>query len=177
MSALCEELGARVTVEACDVADREALAGVLGRVPADCPLTAVVHAAGIGDGYVPLEEVEPGRLDAVLRAKMVSAWHLHELTAGLDLDAFVLFSSGAASWGAGGQAAYAAANAFLDGLAGYRHAQGLPATSVAWGVWAGPGMGEAVLSWWRGIGGVVCCRWSRSWRWRLWNRRCARRQS
>ncbi|KND38028.1 hypothetical protein IQ63_08810, partial [Streptomyces acidiscabies] len=138
-----EALGARVTVEACDVADREALAGVLARVPAECPLTAVVHAAGIGDGHVPVGELELGRLDGVLRAKMVSAWHLHELTAGLELRAFVLFSSGAASWGAGGQAAYAAANAFLDGLAGYRHGAGLAATSVAWGLWAGPGMGAA----------------------------------
>ncbi|WP_107396409.1 type I polyketide synthase, partial [Streptomyces acidiscabies] len=146
VSGLREELiaqGARVTVEACDVADREALAGVLARVPADCPLTAVVHAAGIGDGHVPVGELELGRLDGVLRAKMVSAWHLHELTAGLELQAFVLFSSGAASWGAGGQAAYAAANAFLDGLAGYRHGAGLAATSIAWGLWAGPGMGAA----------------------------------
>ncbi|MBZ3916852.1 SDR family NAD(P)-dependent oxidoreductase [Streptomyces acidiscabies] len=146
VSGLREELiaqGARVTVEACDVADREALAGVLARVPADCPLTAVVHAAGIGDGHVPVGELELGRLDGVLRAKMVSAWHLHELTAGLGLEAFVLFSSGAASWGAGGQAAYAAANAFLDGLAGYRHGAGLAATSIAWGLWAGPGMGAA----------------------------------
>ncbi|HEY8981537.1 MAG TPA: SDR family NAD(P)-dependent oxidoreductase, partial [Streptomyces sp.] len=142
-SALCEELGVPVTVEACDVADREALAGVLARIPADYPLTALVHAAGIGDGYVPIGELEPGRLDAVLRAKMLSAWHLHELTAGLDLSAFILFSSGAASWGAGGQAAYAAANAFLDGLAGYRRGTGLAATSIAWGVWAGPGMGAA----------------------------------
>ena len=136
-------LGARVTVEACDVGDRAALAQVLARVPGDCPLTAVVHAAGIGDSGVAVEELEPERLDAVLRAKMASAWHLHELTAGLELEAFVLFSSGAASWGAGGQAAYGAANAFLDGLACYRHGAGLVATSVAWGLWAGPGMGAA----------------------------------
>ncbi|WP_416975923.1 SDR family NAD(P)-dependent oxidoreductase, partial [Streptomyces sp. 4F14] len=146
VSGLREELvglGARVTVEACDVADREALAGVLGRVPVECPLTAVVHAAGIGDEHVPVGQLEVGRLDGVLRAKAVSAWYLHELTAGLDLQAFVLFSSGAASWGAGGQGAYAAANAFLDGLAGYRRGAGLVATSIAWGLWAGPGMGAA----------------------------------
>ncbi|KND25300.1 type I polyketide synthase, partial [Streptomyces acidiscabies] len=146
VSGLREELmalGAGVTVEACDVADREALAGVLGAIPGEFPLTAVVHAAGIGDHHVPVEGLEFERLDAVLRAKMVSAWHLHELTAGLELQAFVLFSSGAASWGAGGQAAYAAANAFLDGLAGYRHGAGLAATSIAWGLWAGPGMGAA----------------------------------
>ncbi|WP_010360984.1 type I polyketide synthase, partial [Streptomyces acidiscabies] len=146
VSGLREELiaqGARVTVEACDVADREALAAVLGAIPGEFPLTAVVHAAGIGDHHAPVGELELGRLDAVLRAKMVSAWHLHELTAGLELQAFVLFSSGAASWGAGGQAAYAAANAFLDGLAGYRHGAGLAATSIAWGLWAGPGMGAA----------------------------------
>ncbi|MDX2967491.1 beta-ketoacyl reductase, partial [Streptomyces acidiscabies] len=69
-----EALGARVTVEACDVADREALAAVLGAIPGEFPLTAVLHAAGIGDGHVPVGELELGRLDGVLRAKMVSAW-------------------------------------------------------------------------------------------------------
>ena len=134
-------LGARVTVVACDVADRAALARVLAEVPADCPLTAVVHAAGIGHPHTPVERLDPAQLDAVVRAKMTSAWHLHELTAGLALEAFVLFSSGAASWGSGGQGAYAAANAFLDGLAQYRQGVGLVATSLAWGVWAGSGMG------------------------------------
>src|SRR5262249_48888009 len=75
-----------------------------------------------------------------LRATMTSAWHLHELTRDRELDAFVLFSSGAASWGSGVQPAYAAANAFLDGLAQYRRGLGLVATSIAWGAWGEAGM-------------------------------------
>ncbi|WP_461156474.1 type I polyketide synthase [Saccharopolyspora tripterygii] len=135
-----EALGARVTVEPCDVSDRDALAGVLARVPDDCPLTAVVHAAAHGEGDAPVDLLEANDLDGALRAKMTSARHLHELTAELDLDAFVLFSSGAASWGSGGQSAYAAANAYLDGLALHRRGLGLAATSIAWGAWAGSGL-------------------------------------
>ncbi|WXK00954.1 SDR family NAD(P)-dependent oxidoreductase [Saccharopolyspora sp. ID03-671] len=141
--ALREELtalGARVTVEPCDVADRDALADVLARVPDDCPLTAVVHAAVSGEGEAPVDRLTAEALDVVLRAKATAARHLHELTAGIELDAFVLFSSGAASWGSGGQSAYAAANAYLDGLAQHRRFLGLPATSIAWGAWAGAGM-------------------------------------
>ncbi|TWF93872.1 type I polyketide synthase [Saccharopolyspora dendranthemae] len=135
-----EALGARVTIEPCDVADRDALADVLARVPGDCPLTAVVHAAAHGEGDAPVDVLEADDLDGVLRAKMTAARHLHELTADLDLDAFVLFSSGAASWGSGGQSAYAAANAYLDGLALHRRGLGLAATSIAWGAWAGSGL-------------------------------------
>ncbi|WP_425564653.1 type I polyketide synthase, partial [Saccharopolyspora halophila] len=133
-------LGARVTVEACDVADREALAGVLSRIPDEHPLRSVVHAAAHGDGEAPVDLLEADDLDSVLRAKMTSARYLHELTADRELDAFVLFSSGAASWGSAGQSGYAAANAYLDGLAQYRRSVGLVATSIAWGAWADAGM-------------------------------------
>ncbi|MFD5388232.1 type I polyketide synthase [Streptomyces sp. NPDC127074] len=132
-------LGAQVTIAACDVADRAALAGLLATVPADLPLTTVVHAAGVLDDGV-LDAQTPRRMADVLRAKADAARHLHELTRGLDLSAFVLFSSMAATFGAAGQANYVAANAYLDALAEQRRAEGLPATSMAWGAWADGGM-------------------------------------
>ncbi|MFH9045041.1 SDR family NAD(P)-dependent oxidoreductase, partial [Streptomyces sp. NPDC017966] len=128
-------LGADVTVEACDAADRDALAAVIDRVPATAPLTAVVHAAGVVDDGL-IETMDTDRLERVLRAKVDGAVHLHELTADHDLTAFVLFSSVAGLLGGPGQANYAAANTFLDALAAHRQAAGLPGTSVAWGLWA-----------------------------------------
>ncbi|TDV49774.1 type I polyketide synthase [Actinophytocola oryzae] len=127
-------LGASVRIAACDVGDRAAVAALLDTVPAEHPLTAVVHAAAaLDDGMV--ETQTPQRLDNVLRAKVDGALHLHELTRALPLSAFVLFSSIAGTLGSVGQANYAAANAFLDALAQRRRAEGLPAVSVAWGLW------------------------------------------
>ncbi|HEV3288634.1 MAG TPA: beta-ketoacyl synthase N-terminal-like domain-containing protein, partial [Streptosporangiaceae bacterium] len=111
-----------------------ALAGMLGRVPAAHPLTAVVHAAGVIDDGV-IGALTPERVTYVLRPKADAAVILDELTAALDLSAFVLFSSAAATFGAPGQGSYAAANAFLDALAQQRRARGLPAVSMAWGLW------------------------------------------
>lgn len=147
------ELGARVTIEACDASDRDALDAVLAAIPEERPLTAVIHAAGVLDPAT-ADDLGHRQLESVLRAKATSARHLHELTRDLPLSAFVMFSSIGALFGTAGQANYTAANAYLDGLAEHRHSLGLPATSVAWTLWRDSGMVDARTERWFGERGA-----------------------
>jgi acyl transferase domain-containing protein len=143
LAAALAAAGAGAEVVACDSADRAQLSGLLTRIAASGPpLTAVMHAAGAGQGSSSMADMAPAELAEMVAAKASGAAHLDELTAPLGLEQFVLFSSAAATWGSGGQAGYAAANAFLDGLAAHRRSRGLAGTSVAWGLWDGGGMGD-----------------------------------
>jgi nucleoside-diphosphate-sugar epimerase len=127
--------GAAVTVTACDIAQPAAVQAMLAAIPAAAPLTAIYHTAGtVADATIPA--LTHAHLDEVMRPKADAAWNLHQATAGMGVQRFVLFSSVAGVLGSPGQGNYAAANTFLDALAGYRRARGLPGTSLAWGYWA-----------------------------------------
>jgi polyketide synthase 12 len=128
-------LGAEVTIAACDVSEREQLAALIEAIPPERPLSVVVHSAGVLDDGV-ITALTAERIDRVLAPKVDAAWHLHQLTKDLDLQAFILFSSASGIFGRPGQANYAAANVFLDALAAHRRARNLPAVSMAWGGWA-----------------------------------------
>ncbi|MFI1918306.1 SDR family NAD(P)-dependent oxidoreductase [Nocardia sp. NPDC020380] len=145
-----EEAGAHVRVVAADVADPEAVTRLLTEVPAQWPLSAVIHAAGVLDDGI-IGSLTPQRIDAVLAPKADAAWYLHRATSDLNLTAFVTFSSVSGTVGGPGQANYAAANTFLDGLIAHRRAHGLAGQSLAWGPWARSGgmagqLGEADLA-------------------------------
>jgi acyl carrier protein len=143
-------MGAEVEIAACDVSDREQLQGLLEGIPSERSLGAVIHAAGVLDDAT-IESLDPDRLKNTFAVKASAAQHLHELTKEAELSAFVMFSSAAATISAPGQGNYAAANAYLDALAQQRHAEGLPASSIAWGLWQresgmAAGLGEADLA-------------------------------
>ncbi|MFD4433052.1 type I polyketide synthase, partial [Nocardia sp. NPDC058497] len=127
-------LGAAVRVAACDVTDRGALRDLLSGIPAEHPLTGVVHTAGVLDDAT-FRTLTSDQVDRVFAPKADGAWNLHELTRDMNLSAFVMFSSIAGMIGSAGQANYAAANSFLDALARHRRAERLPAHALAWGPW------------------------------------------
>ncbi|WP_424712051.1 type I polyketide synthase [Kitasatospora acidiphila] len=141
LSAELAALGAKVTIAACDIADRDALSALLDGIPASHPLTAVFHTAAVLDDGV-LDSLSVDQLDSVARVKAASARHLDELTRSQNIDAFVLFSALAGTFAASGQGNYAPGNAFLDALAEQRRHDGFTATSIAWGVWGGAGMAD-----------------------------------
>ena len=152
LTAELRDLGAQVTVAACDVADRDALALLLDSIPARWPLTAVIHAAGVAQPIAPLADLTLPEFAEVARARVAGAMHLDELLGDRPLTAFILFSSGSAVWGSSGQAAYAGANAALDSIAQARRARGRTATSIAWGSWDGGMVGAELAAVLRRIG-------------------------
>ena len=130
-----QSLGCEDTqILACDVSDKAALEKLIASIPAEHPLTAVIHAAGVLEDGV-IESLDEESLSRVMAPKVNAAINLHELTEYLQLSEFVLFSSAAATLGSPGQGNYAAANAFLDALAHHRRAKGLPGLALAWGAW------------------------------------------
>ncbi|WP_413775680.1 type I polyketide synthase [Micromonospora sp. RTGN7] len=143
LAAELRDLGTRVTVAACDIADRAAVAALLDRIQtAGPPVRTVVHTAGIAQ-TTPLMAVTPTEVAEVTAGKAAGAAHLHELLADQELDAFVVYSSIAATWGSAGQAGYAAGNAYLDALVQQRRADGRAGTAIAWGPWPDGGMNTA----------------------------------
>jgi candicidin polyketide synthase FscB len=129
------ELGAEARIVACDVSDRDAVGALVAGIPAEHPLTGVVHAAGVADDGV-ITSLTPERVEGVLRPKANAAWNLHQATQDADLAMFAMYSSAAGIFGGPGQANYAAANSFLDALAAQRRRDGLPGVALAWGTWA-----------------------------------------
>ncbi len=129
------ETGVTVLTARADVADASQMAAIIAAIPGEHPLKGVIHAAGLlADG--PLVNQSPELFARVMAPKVDGAWNLHCLTLDHPLDFFVLFSSASSLLGLAGQANYAAANGFLDSLAHHRHALGLPALAINWGVWA-----------------------------------------
>ena len=143
------ELGARATILGGDIADFDSLSSVMRIFTADRPLRGVIHAAGVLDSGI-LSSLTPQKCITTFAPKVDGLWNLHQLTKHMDLDLFMMFSSISGIMGLPGLGNYAAANSFMDSLAYLRRAQGLPATSVAYGPWGGHGMGTTLVSTTRG---------------------------
>ena len=138
-----QQTGMQVVVMRGDVSQRSDVEAALHRIATDMPaLRGVVHAAGVLDDGL-LANREKGQLAQVMAPKAIGAWNLHALTQTLELDFFVLYSSVAALLGSPGQSNYAAANSFVDALAHYRRARGLPALSINWGTFTDVGLAAA----------------------------------
>jgi phthiocerol/phenolphthiocerol synthesis type-I polyketide synthase C len=133
--------GVQVDVFQGDVADRSAIEAALAVIPEGRPLKGILHLAGVLDDRSLLLHDQESLLTA-MRPKWLGAWNLHQATALLPLDFFILFSSAVVSLGSPGQVNYVAANATLDALSAWRKSRGLPALSVQWGPWAATGMAE-----------------------------------
>lgn len=130
-----------LTVEQCDIADRQAVSALLSRLKQNGEqISSVFHAAGVIDTQS-LNDISLKQLSTTIAGKVLGARNLSELLSHTPLDAFVLFSSIASIWGSAQQTGYSAANAYLDALTIQRRSQGLPCTTVAWGMWQGKGMG------------------------------------
>lgn len=143
-----EQAGAAVQISQADVADAIEMRRVLDHIATSLPLLGgVVHAAGTVS-YQMMQDMDLPAFESVLRPKVIGGWVLHQLTQSLKLNFFVSFSSIASVWGSKGQAHYAAANQFLDTLAYYRQAVGLPALTINWGPWAEIGMASGEAQQW-----------------------------
>ncbi|KAI0444727.1 polyketide synthase [Xylaria telfairii] len=138
-------LGAKATIVGGDVADLDSLRSIIQIFTADRPLRGIIHAAGVTDSGV-LSSLTAQKCATTFAPKVDGLWNLHQLTKDMDLDLFMIFSSISGILGLPGLANYAAANSFVDALAYLRRAQGLPATSVAYGMWAGDGMATTLVS-------------------------------
>ncbi|KAI2623012.1 polyketide synthase [Hypomontagnella submonticulosa] len=138
-------LGAKATIVGGNVADLGSLKAVMQIFTPDRPLRGVIHAAGVVDSGV-LLSLTPQKCANVFASKVDGLWNLHQLTKDIDIDLFMIFSSISGVMGLPGLGNYAAANSFADGLASLRCVQGLPATSVAYGIWDGDGMATTLVS-------------------------------
>lgn len=134
--------GAQVRSEAVDVGDAAAVTDLVRRAGAGMPpLSGVFHAAGVAEDTA-VEAITPETVRRMIDPKLRGAWNLHNATeaAGIDLQAFVMFSSVSAVVGIALQITYAAANAGLNAIAELRHARGKPALAVCLGALGGGGM-------------------------------------